>query len=176
MMPYGNQLADDRARTAAIGVASSCSIVCCSFSRTRPDESVSVTIMMTMPIVPGRKKSESRSCGVEEDLLSILIGGLRVGGAGWSGSSKTSSSVASSSVEHAGAVEAGLRERRHAAVDEQVEASSAAVGEPLREPFGITRPSRALPVCSHVRIVSSESTSTMISVPRSAGDRAPGGS
>ena len=46
---------------------------CCSFSRTRPAESVRTTSMMTMPMVPGRKKSESRRSGLYRTICSILI-------------------------------------------------------------------------------------------------------
>ena len=47
------------------GVAYSCSIVWFSFSRTKPAASVRLTSMMTRPMVPGRKKSESRRSGLK---------------------------------------------------------------------------------------------------------------
>ena len=80
------------------GVAHSCSMVCSSFSRTSPVDSARATSMRTMPIVPGRKKSESRSSGLKRMTSLILIGGLRGGPDGWSGSSRVSSAVASSLV------------------------------------------------------------------------------
>ena len=61
-------------------------------------DSVSTTIIMTMPIVPGRKKSESRISGLKRTRLSIRMGGSRIGGAGLSGSSSCSALKASPSV------------------------------------------------------------------------------
>src|SRR6266516_4502005 len=63
-----------------MGVAQSCSIVCCSFSRTIPVARDRLTSMMTIPIVPGRKKSESRRCGLKRTVWSSLMGFFRTDG------------------------------------------------------------------------------------------------
>ena len=86
MTPYGIILPAINAERE-MGVTNSCSMVPCSFSRTSPADSTSTTTMITMPMVPGRKKSESRSSALNRMISSTLMGGLRTGGDGRSGSS-----------------------------------------------------------------------------------------
>ena len=97
MTPYGIIFPAINAERE-MGVTNSCSMVPCSFSRTSPADSTSTTTMITMPMVPGRKKSESRSSALNRMISSTLMGGLRTGGDGRSGSSNFRSSNAFSFV------------------------------------------------------------------------------
>ena len=135
-----------------IGVTSSCSIVCLLLLAHQTGRERQHHDHDDDADRPGQKEIGVAQLGIEEDAsCSILIGGLRIGGAGWSGSSTVSSSVASSLRQHAGAVERRLRQRRHAcrrrSSGNVVCCCRPAAGV---KPFGITSPSRALPVCSHV--------------------------